>query len=89
MKRRFYETEKMFKKRWDLAQAKAEVMEKKLWRVYAIEMLPQKNGGWQMGAQDHFTVEASSEEMAIGVFKFRNGRMSWFVTKIVEETIAG
>lgn len=88
IKKRFWETEGAYKRRCDLEAAKASVGAKRLWRIYAIEMLPQKNGGWQMGMQDHFTVEACSEEMAIGVFKHRNGRMSWFVTKIAEETVA-
>lgn len=88
MKKRIFETEGMFKRRCDLEAAKAQIAGKKLWRIQAIEMLPQKNGGWQMGMQDHFTVEACSEEMAIGVFKHRGGRMSWFVTKVTEETVA-
>ena len=88
MKKRFYETDAMFARRCDLAEAKASISEKKLWRVCAIEMVRQKNGGWQMGRQDHFTVEACSEESAVGVFKVRDGRMSWFVTSVEPETVA-
>lgn len=89
LKKRFWETERMYRARLDLEAAKAQVAGKRLWRITAIEMLPQKNGGWSMGVKDHFTVEACSEEMAVGVFKRRSGRMSWFVTDVSPEKVAG
>lgn len=88
-KRRFWETAAAFARRQDLEAARKAITGKKLWRITAIEMIKQSNGGWQMGRQDHFTVEACSEEMAIGVFKFRTaGMMHWFVTSVVEESVS-
>ena len=88
MKKRFWETEKMFRARLDRVAAAQAVGAKRLWRIDAIEM---KKGqqGWTMGNMDHFTVEAFCEEMAIGVFKRRNDRMNWFVTDVKEEVVVG
>ena len=88
MKRRFYETEAMFKRRCDRETAIAAALPKRLWRIDAIEMKRLPDGMWRMGKQDHFTVEAATDELAIGVFKLRGeGKMNWFVTGVVEEMI--
>lgn len=87
MTKRFYETAAMFKRRCDREEALAAMLPKKLWRIDAIEMKRVPDGSWRMGKQDHFTVEATTDEMALGVFKLRNGKMNWFVTGVVEETV--
>ena len=88
MKKRFYETEAMFKRRCDRETAIAAALPKRLWRSDAIEMKRLPDGTWRMGKQDHFTVEAATDELAIGVFKLRGeGKMNWFVTGVVEEMI--
>ena len=88
MKKRFYETEAMFKRRCDRETAIAAALPKRLWRIDAIEMKRLPDGTWRMGKQDHFTVEAATDELAIGVFKLRGeGKMNWFVTSVVEEMI--
>lgn len=88
MKKRFYETEAMFKRRCDRETAIAAALPKRLWRIDAIEMKRLPDGTWRMGKQDHFTVEAATDELAIGVFKLRGeGKMNWFVTGVVEEMI--
>ena len=88
MKKRFYETEAMFKRRFDRETAIAAALPKRLWRIDAIEMKRLPDGTWRMGKQDHFTVEAATDELAIGVFKLRGeGKMNWFVTGVVEEMI--
>lgn len=88
MKKMFWETNAMFKWRFDLNQAKKMVGEKKLWRIDAIEMTQGPMGSWKMGRQDHFTVEAHTQEMAIGKFKTL-GHMQWFVLGVVEEKVVG
>ena len=88
MKKRCYETEAMFKRRCDRETAIAAALPKRLWRIDAIEMKRLPDGTWRMGKQDHFTVEAATDELAIGVFKLRGeGKMNWFVTGVVEEMI--
>ena len=88
MKKRFYETEAMFKRRCDRETAIAAALPKRLWRIDAIEMKRLPDGTWRMGKQDHFTVEAATDELAIGIFKLRGeGKMNWFVTGVVEEMI--
>ena len=87
MTKRFYETEAMFKRRCDREEAFAAMLPKRLWRIDAIEMKRAPDGSWRMGRQDHFTVEATTDEMAVGVFKIRNRKMNWFVTGVVEETV--
>ena len=86
MKKRFWETKAMFKRRWDAAQAIASLGEKKLWRVDAIQMIPQPKGGYVMGDMDHFTVEAYTKELAIGKFKTMD-RMNWFVVAVRLESV--
>jgi len=79
----------MYARRRDLEEAKAAIGAKKLWRIDAIEMIRSPKGqGWTMGTLDHFTVEACSEEMAVGVFKCRSGRMGWFVVRVSPETVS-
>lgn len=87
MTKRFYETEAMFRRRCDREEAIAAMLPKKLWRIDAIEMKRSPDGSWRMGRQDHFTVEATTDEMALGVFKLRNEKMNWFVTGVSEETV--
>ena len=77
----------MFKRRCDKADALVAAMPKKLWRIDAIEMKRSPDGSWRMGKQDHFTVEAATDEMAIGVFKLRNERMNWFVVSVAQEAV--
>lgn len=86
MKKRFYETNAMYERRCDVNAAYAQIRSKKLWRIDAIEMKRVGNA-WQMGRQDHFSVNACSAEMAIGVFKLREDRMNWFVVSVKEESV--
>ena len=89
MTKRWWETKKMFKRRWDLDQAIRAMDEaKRLWRIDAIEMKPIGKNGYQMGGLDHFTVEAPSRELAIGKFK-TGDRMNWFVIAAQPEKVIG
>lgn len=86
--RGFFESDKARTARANREFALRQIGEKKLWRVYAIEMTQLSGGGWKMGQQDHFTVEAPSEELAVGIFKRKTDHMSWFVTSVSPETVA-
>lgn len=88
MKKRFWESDAAFKRRWDIDQAIRSLGVKKLWRVNAIEMRQGPMGSWIMGHQDHFTVEAHTLEQAIGKFKTM-GKMNWFVVSVQDETVVG
>jgi hypothetical protein len=86
VKKRFWETNAMFKRRWELDQARQQLSGSKLWRIDAIQMLRHGFNGWRMGNVDHFTVEAPSRELAIGKFK-TGGRMNWFIVDCKMEQI--
>lgn len=86
IKKRFWETDQMFKNRIEKLDNKNENLKPRLWRITAYEMKQAPNGGvWSSGAADHFTVMASSKEMAIGKFKLDN--MTWMVVNVNEETV--
>ncbi len=86
--RSLFESDKARSERVAREFALRQIGAKRLWRVCAIEMMQTSGGGWKMGQQDHFTVEAPSEELAVGVFKLKADHMSWFVTAVTPETVA-
>lgn len=86
MKKRFWETEEMFKRRIEKLDKKNEQYKNQLWRITAYDMKQVPNGGViSNGSADHFTIMASCKEMAIG--KFKLSHMSWLVVAVEKETI--